>query len=62
MGSLASELLQGALKASGPKPPKAFRWIAKPMGEPAIDISSNAEIWEFLDREMLEGERGGSDD
>jgi hypothetical protein len=62
IGSLVSELLRTALTAARPAPRKAFRWIAKPMGEPAIDLSSNAEVWEFLDREALQDERHGADD
>ncbi len=62
IGSLASELLRLALAASKAKPQEEFRWIAKPMGRPRIDLSSNAAIWEFLDGDSLRGEADGTDD
>jgi hypothetical protein len=58
LGEVASDLIRRALKAPTPPAPK-FEWKVYDLGEPAVDINSNAALFAFFDREALEGtERG----
>lgn len=52
LGVVASELIRHALKEAK-KPSTEFEWESYDLGEPAIDIDSNAELFEFLDQGML---------
>lgn len=48
LGALVSELLSAAL-ATAPPEPGPFRWTAKAMGEPLIDLDDKDALWAVLD-------------
>jgi plasmid stability protein len=49
MGQVASEVLAGALREDGPKPPPAFEWRSGDLGRPLVDLEDKEAIWAILD-------------